>query len=150
MSATQTSEIPAVFNLVAKAVGYINRIRIVTPKKGTPYLACSFTALHGEDNRTYVELNVAGNVAKHLIKQLINIRKDEPTCKIFASIDFSDFQPDSYLNKKGETVLILRGRLLKFGSIKIDGEEWYKLETPVAIPATHLPAANDALSAKTA
>lgn len=150
MSTIQTPETPVLFNLVAKAVGYINRVRVVTPKKGTPYLACSFTALHGEDNRTYVELNVAGNVAKYLVKQLIDIRKAEPTCKIFASIDFSDFQPDSYLNKKGETVLILRGRLLKFGSIKIDGEEWYKLETPVTIPAIHLPVANDTIAAKIA
>ncbi|CEJ63545.1 FIG051360: Periplasmic protein TonB, links inner and outer membranes [Citrobacter pasteurii] len=36
------------FNLYTSGLGYLNRIREVTPKKGEPFLCCDIAALRGE------------------------------------------------------------------------------------------------------
>ena len=36
------------FNLHISGLGYLNRIREVTPKKGDPFLCCDIAALRGE------------------------------------------------------------------------------------------------------
>ena len=50
MSANQTQQVPAYFNLTADGVGYLNRVRIVQSKgkRGSEYFACTIQALHGD------------------------------------------------------------------------------------------------------
>lgn len=46
MSATQTSE-TKYFDLHTTGIGYLNRLREVTPRKGKPFMAVTVAALKG-------------------------------------------------------------------------------------------------------
>lgn len=36
------------FNLHTRGIGYLNRVREVTAKKGNPFMACTIAALRGD------------------------------------------------------------------------------------------------------
>ncbi|MEX1064634.1 MAG: DUF3577 domain-containing protein, partial [Aquisalimonadaceae bacterium] len=35
------------FDLHIQGIGYVNRVRTVSPRKGQPFVACDIVALHG-------------------------------------------------------------------------------------------------------
>ncbi|VEA09313.1 Periplasmic protein TonB [Salmonella enterica subsp. enterica serovar Sanjuan] len=39
------------FNLYTSGLGYVNRVRTVTPKRGEPFLCCDIAALCGQPMR---------------------------------------------------------------------------------------------------
>jgi len=51
MSATQTSE-TKYFDLHTTGIGYLNRLREVTPRKGKPFMAVTVAALKGATGST--------------------------------------------------------------------------------------------------
>ena len=62
------------FDLYTTGIGYLNRIREVTPNDGTPFLSVTIGALRGSvDNvqHTYFECTVAGKQAQEIARQLI-------------------------------------------------------------------------------
>jgi len=68
---TTTNE-KSYFDLHITGLGYLNRIREVTPKKGEPFLACDIAALNGDsDKATYVRFDtrVSGSEAQHLVRR---------------------------------------------------------------------------------
>jgi hypothetical protein len=140
-NAAQTTTQNAYFDCITKAFGYVNDPRLVTPKKGSPYLALRFTALIGsktEPVKLKYEVNVTGLEAKELTKLLIEKQDAAKPARLViqASVEIGDAQPDSYSDKNGNPVLIMRGRLLKFAYLKIGDD----ILTPVATPAVEIAA----------
>ncbi len=140
-NAAQTTTKNAYFDCITKAFGYVNDPRLVTPKKGSPYLALRFTALIGDKTepvKLKYEVNVTGLEAKELTKLLIEKQDAAKPARLViqASVEIGDAQPDSYSDKNGNPVLIMRGRLLKFAYLKIGDD----ILTPVATPAVEIAA----------
>lgn len=69
------------FNLYTSGLGYVNRIRTVTPKRGEPFLCCDIAALSGAaDEVDYVRFDckVTGSEARKLIarcEQAVNEKR---------------------------------------------------------------------------
>ena len=69
-----TSEKPKYFDLDIHGIGYLNRVREVTPENGFPFLSVTIAALRGPtDNvqHTHFDCVVSGEEAKDLVRQLI-------------------------------------------------------------------------------
>ncbi len=52
------------FNLYTSGLGYLNRIREVTPKKGEPFLCCDIAALRGEASNAEHTGSTAASAAR--------------------------------------------------------------------------------------
>lgn len=130
------------FNLTAKGIGWINRIRAVKKGRHTFY-ACTFSALRGEEDenghveQTTFELLVKGSEAKeHFINILDNGYKKED--KVWASLDISDIRPDvnkdgvpqSFVRNDGTHLVVIRANLLRINYLKINGEYVVHAEKP--------------------
>lgn len=66
---------PHYFNLHTSGLGYLNRIREVTPKKGDPFLCCDIAALRGEASNaehTWFDCRVSGKDAQKLVRRCID------------------------------------------------------------------------------
>lgn len=130
------------FNLTAKGIGWINRIRAVKKGRHTFY-ACTFNALRGEEDenghveQTTFELLVKGSKAKdHFIRILENGYTKED--KVWASLDISDIRPDlndagapnSFVRKDGTHLVVIRANLLRINYLKLNGEYVVHAEKP--------------------
>lgn len=137
MTQTQVQEKKA-FNLIIEGVGYLNRLRYVTPKKGEPYKACTINAMMGtEDSVEYVSIDcrIVGKQAQEAAALLYEAVKAKK--KVIVGFRASDPKPDfyEYQEKQYEG---LKARVLQFTFAKVDGE---KFEIPlVERAATHAPA----------
>lgn len=126
------------FNLTTTGLGYLNRVRTVTPKKGESFLACVIAALYGPCEKPeyqYFDLKVVGKDAEHLVKRCEQAVADER--KVLLGFRFGDLWVDTFTYTKGqhagETGVSLKGRLLYISWIKIDGQMVYtapKKENP--------------------
>lgn len=135
------------FDLTTEGVGYLNRIRTVSPKKVTPYLACTINALCGpSDDVEYrnCDLIVVGTQAKAVVAQLEDAVIAQK--KVIVGFRFGDASPNRYEVTNRETGAIeprlcIKGRLLQITFAKIDGQ-------PVEIPLVERRSAdNDAADA---
>jgi len=127
-SATQQS----FFNLFVEGVGYLNRLRTVTPKKGQEFLACTVSALRGStDDVSYTkfDLKVSGAEAQKIVKLLERDVADEKP--VLIGFKIGDIYPElfTYENgeKKGQPGVCIKGRLLRIKFAKVNGE-------PVELP----------------
>ena len=130
------------FNFHATGVGWMNRIRVVSPKRGgQPFLACSISALHGTTDapeRTCLDLRVSGEEAQRLVNRLQ--KHLDAKRKIFVSFKVGDLYPHLYERKnretgQQETAALIKGRLLSLQSIKIDGQKVWPAEVRENAPA---------------
>lgn len=126
------------FDLHITGVGYVNRIRLVTPKRGNPFWACDIAALNGPANDVEYrrfDCRVSGQVAERLVKKFaatVADRKEkglvEP--KILIGFKLGDLYPDLFTRTKGdragETAVSLKARLLFINWAKVDGEKVYE------------------------
>lgn len=133
MTNTSQNNQKTYFNLHTTGVGYINRIREVTPKKGESFLACTVAALVGPSDGIeyrYFDVRVSGNEAQELIKRCENVVAAEK--KVLIRFCIGDLWVDTFTYEKGlnkgKTGTSLKGRLLKIHWIKIDGKLVYQLE----------------------
>ena len=119
------------FDLHITGLGYLNRIREVTPKRGDSFWACDIAALNGAaDNVSYTRFDcrVSGREAEKLVKrceQAVNMDK-----KVLVGFKLGDPWTDTFVYQKGkrqgETGVSLKARLLCVSWIKINGDMVYQ------------------------
>ncbi|MBP2170747.1 hypothetical protein J2125_003939 [Erwinia toletana] len=126
------------FNLNINGIGYVNRIREVTPKRGDPFLCCDIAALEGpSDDVEYLRFDcrVTGKDAQQLIRRCTQACEDKR--KILIQFRLGDLYTDTFVyskgDRKGQTGVSLKAHLLFIGLIRIDGEEVYRAERPAAV-----------------
>jgi len=120
------------FDLHTTGIGYLGRVREVKLKKGQPFWACTIAAMHGEctaadsgekPDYTYFDCNVVGAEAQRLIKRCAPAVAAGK--KVLVGFVIGDIHLDRFVyvkgEKKGETGVSLKGRLLRIRWIKIDG-----------------------------
>lgn len=130
-ASTPTRPKKSYFDLHIEGVGYVNRIREVTPKRGAAFLACEVAALVGPtDALEYrrFDVRVSGTDAQHLIRRCAEAVKEEK--KVLIGFRLGDLWTDVFTYskgpKEGQTGVSLKARLLFVSWIKIEGEIVYK------------------------
>jgi hypothetical protein len=129
------------FDLHITGLGYVNRIREVTPRKGDPFLACDIVALNGpSDAPEYrrFDVRVSGSEAKHLIRRCEEAVKAER--KVLIGFRLGDLWTDIFTYSKGKNAgkpgVSLKARLLFVSWIKLDGGLVYKAAPKTSDEAT--------------
>lgn len=119
------------FDLHTRGIGYVNRLRTVTPKKGSPFMACTIAALHGstdEPEYTYIDVRVYNEEAKNLLEQCENALAQKQ--KVLIAFNIGDIYPDIFTYqsgpKKDQQGCTIKGRLIKITQLKINGHEFYR------------------------
>lgn len=120
------------FDLHTTGIGYLNSVRVVTPQKGSEYLACTISALRGNKQAaeyTPFQLRVSGEEAKKVLTDLQDDVNDRDT-KVLISFRIGDAMPEwfeySKGERKGEIGTCIRGRLIKVFWVKVNGEYAYQ------------------------
>ena len=115
------------FDLYTTGIGYLNRVREVTPEEGTPFLAVTIAALRGSvDDAQYTrfECRVSGKGAQEIVRQLKPAVEGKR--KVLIGFTLSDLyaEPFTFKNgdRAGETGVSLKARLLRVSWAKVDGE----------------------------
>ena len=115
------------FDLHINGIGYLNRIREVKPKKGQSFWACDINALSGaSDDVSYTRFDckIAGADAEALVKRCVKATEEKR--KVMLGFKLGDLWTDTFVyqngEKKGQTGVSLKARLLYISFIKIDGE----------------------------
>ena len=119
------------FDLYTTGIGYLNRVREVTPKEGSPFWSVTIAALRGsvdDVQYTYFECRVSGQQAQKLVQQLKPAV--EGKLKVLVGFTLSDLVAEAFTykngDKAGETGVSLKARLLRVGWAKVDGQPFYK------------------------
>ena len=130
-------ESPKYFDLHTTGIGYLNRVREVTPKEGQPFLSVGIAALRGSvDNvlYTHFECRVSGRQAGEVVG-LVQPAV-EGKSKVLVGFTLSDLYPERFIfkngDKAGETGVSLKARLLRVSWAKVDGEPFYHQEEHAA------------------
>ena len=118
------------FDLYTTGIGYLNRVREVTPKDGTPFWSVTIAALRGSvDDVQYTrfECRVSGKKAQEIVRQLQPAVEGE--LKVLVGFTLSDLFAESFTfkngDKAGETGISLKARLLRVSWAKVDGRPFY-------------------------
>jgi len=127
MSELNAARTTSYFNLHAEGCGYLNRVRTVTPENGSPYLACTIAAKHGDTanpTTTKFDCRVSGTRAQAIVLQLepaVNAER-----RVFIGFRIGDFAPELFVYQngvqKGKTGVVNKGRLLQVTFVKVDGQ----------------------------
>ena len=132
-----TNETKQYFDLHTQGIGYLNRIREVTPKEGSPFLSVTIAALRGSvDNAQYThfECHVSGKQAQQIVRQLKPAV--EGSLKVLIGFTLSDLFAESFTfkngDKAGETGISLKARLLRIAWAKVDGQPFYTAQDDAA------------------
>ncbi len=119
------------FDLHTTGIGYVNRVREVTPKEGSPFLSVTIAALRGSvDNvqYTHFECRVSGRQAQQVVRQVKPAV--EGKLKVLIGFTLSDLYAETFTfkngDKAGETGISLKARLLRVSWAKVDGQPFYK------------------------
>ena len=132
-----TNETKQYFDLHTTGIGYLNRVREVTPKEGTPFLSVTIAALRGSvDNAQYThfECHVSGKQAQQIVRQLKPAV--EGSLKVLIGFTLSDLFAESFTfkngDKAGQTGISLKARLLRIAWAKVDGQPFYTAQDNAA------------------
>ena len=88
------------FDLYTTGIGYLNRVREVTPKEGSPFWSVTIAALRGsvdDVQYTYFECRVSGQQAQKLVHQLKPAV--EGNLKVLIGFTLSDLFAESFTFK---------------------------------------------------
>jgi len=118
------------FDLHIQGIGYLNRVREVTPSRSDPFWATDIAAIFGSaDNvqRTRFDCRVVGNEAQRVIahaKKHVDADK-----KVLVAFKLGDLYAETFTYEKGEkagtTGISLKARLLRIDWVKVDGKTVY-------------------------
>lgn len=118
------------FDLHLTGLGYLNRVREVTPKEGEPFLSVTIAALRGpvdDAQYTHFECRVSGRQAQQLVRQVKPAV--EGKLKVLLGFTLSDLYAEAFTfkngDKAGDTGISLKSRLLKVSWVKVDGQPFY-------------------------
>ena len=124
---SQASNQSSFFNLHVEGVGYLNRVRTIKPKKGQEFLACTVAALRGSDSDvsyTKFDCRVSGADAQEVVRRLEADVAAEKS--VLIGFRIADIYPEMFTfekgDKKGQTGVALKGRLLRIKFAKVNGE----------------------------
>jgi hypothetical protein len=124
---SQASNQSSFFNLHVEGVGYLNRVRTVKPKKGQEFLACTVSAMRGStDDIAYTKFDcrVSGAEAQKIVKRLEPEVAAEKS--VIIGFKIADIYPEMFTfekgDKKGQTGVSIKGRLLRIKFAKVNGE----------------------------
>ena len=123
------NEVSKYFDLHTSGIGYISRIREVSPKEGTPFLSVTIAALRGSVENvqyTHFECHVSGKQAQTIVRELKTAV--EGKLKVLIGFILSDLYGESFIfkngDKAGETGISLKARLLRVQWAKVDGQPY--------------------------
>ncbi len=123
----QASTTSSFFDLHVEGVGYLNRVRTVKPKKGQEFLACTVSAMRGSTDDigyTKFDCRVSGAEAQKIVKRLEPDVTAEKT--VIIGFKIADIYPETFIfekgDKKGQTGVSIKGRLLRIKFAKVNGE----------------------------
>ena len=118
------------FDLYTTGLGYLNRVREVTPKEGSPFWSVTIAALRGSvDDVQYTrfECRVSGKKAQELMRRLQPAVEGKR--KVLVGFTLSDLFAETFTfkngDKAGETGVSLKARLLRVSWAKVDGQPFY-------------------------
>ncbi|HBO6004934.1 TPA: DUF3577 domain-containing protein [Pseudomonas aeruginosa] len=116
--------------LITRGIGYLNRVKDVTPKSGDPFLSSSIAALAGpvdEPEYRYFDTIVTAPEAEHLVRRCVQAIEGDR--KVLIAFRLNDMKVDPYIRTKGEhagePAASLKSTLVHIGLIKIDGTQVY-------------------------
>ena len=125
------------FDLHTNGIGYLNRVREVTPEEGSPFLSVTIAALRGSvDNvqYTHFECRVSGKQAQEVVRDLKPAV--EGKSKVLVGFTLSDLYAESFTfkngDKAGETGVSLKARLLRVAWAKVDGQLFFTAQNDAA------------------
>ena len=128
------------FDLHTQGLGYLNRIREVTPSRGKAFLACTIAALNGPTEAPeyrYFDVTVCGAEAQLLVNRYAEAV--DQGRKVLMGFRLGDLWTDLFRynrgDKAGKTGVSLKARLLFISWIKVDGQLVYQAR-PNAEPET--------------
>ena len=132
---TQKPSATKTYDVHTTGFGYLNDIRIVTPKHGgNPYLSCNITLQEGvaengdfsKINKIYFQANIVGAKAKALMHEYLIFDekgKSEPNGPVTAVVRLGGINVETFTYKNGEKAgqmgVALKTRLLKINWLKI-------------------------------
>jgi len=134
------------FDLHVEGVGYLNRVRTVKPKTGGQgYLACTVSAMRGStDDVAYTKFDcrVSGADAQQIVRQLeADVTAEK---RVIIGFRISDIYPEAFTyengDHKGETGVIIKGRLLRVKFAKVNGESIVLPQPASSTEAERVPA----------
>ncbi|MFT0546130.1 DUF3577 domain-containing protein [Allopusillimonas ginsengisoli] len=130
--------------LITRGIGYLNRIKNVSPKNGDPFLSCTIGALAGpveEPEYRYIDTIVATTDAQHLVRRCVEAV--EAQRKVLIAFRLNDMKTDPYIRTKGERAgeadLSLKSNLVHISLIKVDGKQVYPAVAQVPASEDDLP-----------
>lgn len=128
---TTQNQTATYFDLHTRGIGYMNRIREVSVRKGEPFMAVTVACLRGNTDDaeyTYIDCRVSGAEAEKLVRRCMPA--SEADKKILFGFCIGDIYPETFVyqsgKKQGETGVSIKGRLLRISFIKVDGETVYQ------------------------
>lgn len=131
MSHTSAVAEATYFDLHTQGLGYLNRIREVTPSRGNAFLACTIAALNGPTEAPeyrYFDVIVYGAEAQQLVNRYASAVNQGH--KVLLGFRLGDLWTDLFRysrgDKAGKTGVSLKARLLFISWIKINGELVYQ------------------------
>ena len=119
-------------NVIIQGLGFINRIKEVTPKSGDSYLACDVALLQGVgDNvdRVYLQCTVRGRNAIDIIRTHFTnaqgVVESPENTPVVAAMKLGGIKPELFVyqkgDKKGQNGIALRSVLLNITWLKVGG-----------------------------
>ena len=131
------NESPKYFDLHSTGIGYLNRVREVTPKEGNPFLSVTIAALRGSVDQvqyTRFECVVSGKRAQQIVRHVQPAVEDKS--KVLIGFTLSDLYGESFTfktgDKAGQTGVSLKARLLRVSWVKVDGHSILKEQEDAA------------------
>lgn len=119
------------FDLHTQGLGYLNRIREVTPSRGKAFLACTIAALNGPTESPeyrYFDVTVCGAEARQLVNRYAEAV--EQGHKVLMGFRLGDLWTDLFRYSRGEkagkTGVSLKARLLFVSWVKVNGNLVYQ------------------------
>ena len=115
------------FDLHTTGIGYLSRVREVTPEEGSPFIGVTIAALRGSAGNaqyTHFECSVSGRKAQATVRELQSAV--EGKLKVLIGFTLSNLHAESFTfasgEQAGQTGIRLKARLLRISYAKVDGE----------------------------